>query len=110
MRLACKTKCCLEIYSAVPVYLAEEPWTSFLTCIVSLYPYLTLLRHCHHNEMFLKCTHFHVLDVHLLVYNYCNGVFTLAYSGTGAGDRNRDRKNGLYEIVQNVSHYTGTRT
>ena len=25
-------------------------------------------------------------------------------------DRNRDRKNGLYEIVQNVSHYTGTRT
>ena len=24
--------------------------------------------------------------------------------------RNRDRKNGLYEIMQNISHYTGTGT
>ena len=36
-----------------------------------------------------------------------NGLITLAYSGTGTGDR---KKNGLYEIVQNVSHYTGTGT
>ena len=33
-----------------------------------------------------------------------NGVFTLAVSGTGTG------KNGLYDIMQNVSHYTGTET
>ena len=32
------------------------------------------------------------------------GVFTLAVSGTGTG------KNGLYDIMQNVSHYTGTGT
>ena len=32
------------------------------------------------------------------------GVFTLAWSGTGTG------KNGLYDIMQNVSHYTGTGT
>ena len=30
------------------------------------------------------------------------GVFTLAVSGTGTG------KNGLYDIMQNISHYTGT--
>ena len=35
-----------------------------------------------------------------------NGLITLAYSGTGTGDR----KNGLYEIIQNISHYTGTGT
>ena len=39
-----------------------------------------------------------------------NGVFRLSYSGTGTGDRNQDRKIGLYDIMQNTSHYTGTGT
>ena len=43
-------------------------------------------------------------------WNYTAGAFTLAYSGTGTGDQNRDRKNGLYEIIQNISHYTGVGT
>ena len=38
------------------------------------------------------------------------GVFRLSYSGTGTGDRNRHRKIGLYDIMQNISHYTGTGT
>ena len=36
------------------------------------------------------------------LWRYHNGLFTLSVSGTG--------KNGLYDIMQDVSHYTGTRT
>ena len=40
--------------------------------------------------------------------NFSNlhGVFTLAYSGSGTGTG----KNGLYDIMQNVSHCTRTGT
>ena len=41
---------------------------------------------------------------------FTNGVFRLAYSGTGTGDRNRHWKIGLYDIMQNISHYTRTGT
>ena len=43
---------------------------------------------------------------HTVFKSQSNGVFTLAWSGTGTGTG----KNGLYDIMQNVSHYTGTGT